>query len=195
MKLHVLMVAYNRPIELMNSCCLFIRQTNPSWDLRIMHDGVPPKNIIDMMGLFIDKRINFCHSKVRNELWGHPNRKTMLEELKCEDTDFVLITNDDNIIVPAFVEQMLGVVKENTGIVMCDTIHSYKNYEYTTTHMAVGYIDMGAFIVRADVAKAVGFNHLTEFCGDGMYAVDCAKYCIENDLELLHIKRGLFTHC
>ena len=89
MKLHVLMVAYNRPIELMNSCCLFIRQTNPSWDLRIMHDGVPPKNIIDMMRLFIDKRINFCHSKVRNELWGHPNRKTMLEELKCEDTDFV----------------------------------------------------------------------------------------------------------
>ena len=30
-----------------------------------MHDGVPPKNIIDMMGLFIDKRINLIFAILR----------------------------------------------------------------------------------------------------------------------------------
>ena len=195
MKLKVLMVAYRRPIELMVSCGLFLRQTNPNWDLRIMHDGFPPKQVSEIMNLFGDERIKFEYSKERNGFWGHINRKSMLEELECEDTDFVLFTNDDNIIVPAFVEQMLGVVTENTGFVFCDMIHNYANYEYKTSAIQVGYIDMASFIVRADVAKAVGFNHTSEFCGDGLYAIDCAKYCIDKGLDILHLPRAIFIHC
>ena len=194
MKLYTLMVAYRRPIELMVSCGLFLRQTNPHWDLRIMHDGFPPQQVSEIANLFGDERIHFEYSKERNGFWGHPNRKMMLEQLDCEDTDFVYLTNDDNIIVPAFVEQMLGVVTEKTGLVMCDMLHNYCNYEYKVSQMAVGFVDMGAFIVRADVAKAVGFNHIQEFCGDGLYAVDAARYCAEHGLEILRIPRALFTH-
>ena len=195
MKLKVLMVAYKRPIELMVSCGLFLRQTNPNWDLRIMHDGFPPKQVSEIMNLFGDERIHFEYSKERNGFWGHINRKSMLEELECEDTDFVLMTNDDNIIVPSFVEQMLGVVTEKTGLVMCDMLHSYANYEYKTTRLQVGFVDMASFIVRADVAKAIGFQHTSEFCGDGLYAIDCAKYCIDKGLDILHLPRAIFTHC
>ena len=119
----------------------------------------------------------------------------MLEELQCEDTDFVLMTNDDNIVVPNFVEQMLGVVTEKTGFIFCDMIHNYTNYEYKTSAIQVGFIDMGAFIVRADVAKAIGFQHIQEFCGDGLYAVECGRRCVELGLDILHLPRAIFTHC
>jgi hypothetical protein len=194
-KLHTLMVAYRRPIELMTSCGLFLRQTNPNWDLKIIHDGVPPKQVSDIMNLFGDERIKFNYSKTRNSFWGHPNRKKMLEDLVCEDTDFVLMTNDDNIIVPNFIEQMLGVTTEKTGFVMCDMVHSYCFYDYFKTQLKVGFIDMGAFIVRADVAKAVGFNHINEFVADGLYAVECGTYCVEHNLDILHIEKPLFIHC
>ena len=140
------MVAYKRPIELMVSCGLFLRQTNPNWDLRIMHDGKPPRQVEEIMNLFGDERIKFEYSKERNGFWGHINRKSMLEQLQCEDTDFVLMSNDDNILVPNFIEQMLGVFSDNVGMVFCDMLHNYANYEYKTTRMQVGFIDMGSFM-------------------------------------------------
>ena len=192
MKLQVLCVAYNRPIELMELCLCFLRQTNPNWELTIMYDGVVPKQIQDIMNLFGDERIHFTHSEKRNQLWGHPNRKTMLEALQCDPGDFVLMTNDDNVYVPIFVDVMLEAAN-NAGIVMCDTLHSYTRYTPHISELRECGIDMGAFIVRADVAKAVGFNH-THFSADGRYAQECGAYCKKIDLPIRHVKHLLFIH-
>ena len=193
-KLHVLCVAYGRPIHLMNICGLFLVQTNPNWELTIMYDGKPPESIYGIMEFYNDPRINFKHSKRRKQNYGHPNRKTMLEEVDANDNDLILLTNEDNMYVPIFVEAMLKTAVKGVGFVMCDILHSYIHFDVMKVELRVDHIDMGAFCVRSDVAKKVGFNHVN-FSADGRYAEDCGKYCTEHNLEILHIQRPLFIHC
>lgn len=192
-KVKVLCVAYNRPIELMQICSCFLVQTNPNWELTIMYDGIIPKQIQDIMNLFGDPRIYFTHSEKRNERWGHPNRKIMLQSTDGSSEDYILLTNEDNYYVPIFVDAMLRNAKENVGIVMCDTVHSYSSYTPHISELRECGIDMGAFVVRGDIAKAVGFKH-EHFSADGRYAEECGEYCRKNGLEILHVNHLLFVH-
>ena len=194
MKLYIKAVAYDRPIQMMNLCGMFLVQTNPNWDLTIMYDGYPPKQVQDIMSLFADERIHFTHSGTRNGKWGHPNRKFMLQTLEDDKDSYVLLTNDDNMYVPVFVEAMLSACKEDVGLVFCDTLHSYIGYSVNKSKLRENFIDMGAFIVRCDIAKSVGFNH-EHFSADGRYAEECGSYCAKNEIGIRYIDRPLFIHC
>ena len=193
-KLHILCVAYGRPIHLMNICGQFLVQTSPNWELTVMYDGPIPLKVQKSMDIFNDKRIHFKSSGKRTGVWGHLNRKRMIKELKADDNDFVLLTNEDNMYVPIFVESMLNVANGNTGFVMCNVLHSYIGYDVMETKLKENYIDMGSFAIRVDIAKKIGFNHVN-FSADGRYAEDCAKYCSENKIEIIHIKTPIFIHC
>jgi predicted P-loop ATPase len=52
---------------------------------------------------------------------------------------------------------------------------------------------MGAFVVRADIAKKVGFNSV-KLEADGIYAEEVVKYCKENNYRVLKIDKVLFIH-
>lgn len=194
MKLYIKAVAYDRPIQMMNLCGMFLIQNNPNWDLTLMYDGYPPKQVHDIMSLFADERIHFTHSGSRNGKWGHPNRKAMIQSLEPDADSYVLITNDDNMYVPIFVDAMLSACKSDVGMVFCDTLHSYTGFTHTKSQLKENFIDMGAFIVRCDIAKEVGFNH-EHFSADGRYAEECAKYCSDREIGIRYIDRPLFIHC
>jgi hypothetical protein len=159
-----------------------------------MYDGKIPEHTQNIMSLFGDKRIKFTNSKRRNGRWGHPNRKTLLKNLEAKKDDFVLITNDDNMYVPVFVDAILSSIKKDTGFIMCNVLHSYIGFDVMETKLKENHIDMGSFAVRASIAKKVGFNHVN-FSADGKYAEDCGKYCYDNHFKILHIKKPLFIHC
>lgn len=193
-RLHVLCVAFERPIHLMNICGLFLTQTNPNWTLTIMYDGPIPDHIKNIMSLFGDSRIKFRNTEKVNGYWGHPNRKKMLQELKGRKDDFVLLTNEDNIYVPVYVDAILSTIKKDTGIIMTNALHSYTNYSVFESELKENHIDMGAFAVRLDIAKKVGFNHIN-FSADGKYAEECGEYCVKKRFGILKIKQSLFIHC
>jgi hypothetical protein len=125
--------------------------------------------------------------------FGHPNRRMMLQNLAGACDDYVLITNDDNYYVPAFVEYFLKEAKSDVGMLYCNTIHSYIKYDIMFTRVKECFIDMGCFVVRSDVAKAVGFNQ-TNHSADGVYAEACARYCQEHRLKIIYIDKSLFIH-
>ena len=200
MKIHVICVAYGRPKELRNLIGSFIVQTRKDWVLHIVYDGPAPKDINRVVAPFIlkdsddyDKRINFWESPERYENYGHPNRRMMLQTIPTEPYDYILMTNDDNTYVPVFVEYMLDECKARTGIVYCDTVHSHARYETHSSELRENAIDMGAFIVRADIAKATGFNY-DHFSADGAYAIECHRNCIIGRLKTVKIKKALFVH-
>jgi hypothetical protein len=193
MKLKVICVAFERPVQMVGLICSFVAQTNPNWELYIMYDGVVPESIQKAKGLIQDARVKFTNSEVRNGNFGHPNRKVALESLPCEETDFVLMTNDDNYYVPSYVEQMLDGIDKNTGMVFCDTLHSYINHAVHYSMVRENGIDMGAFIVRADVAKWIGFKNI-HFSADGAYAEECRIHCSNNGLRINYVPRPLFIH-
>jgi hypothetical protein len=193
MKLHVIATAFRRPIETRRLVYDFLCQTNKDWNLRIIHDGPPPEGLDKFVSSLGDPRIEFDYTKKINGFWGHPNRAMMLQETKGEADDYVLITNDDNQYVPLFIKMMLEVCSSNVGLVFCNTVHNYFNYDVLHTRLKVGCIDMGSFIVKLDVAKQVGFNHTVEVA-DGLYAEECAAECVKRGLRMIGIPRPLFIH-
>jgi hypothetical protein len=193
MKLHVIATAFRRPTETKRLIYDFLCQTNKNWTLRIIHDGAPPKGLDKFVTDLADPRIEFDYTKKINGFWGHPNRAMMLQDTKGDADDFVLITNDDNQYVPLFVEMMLEACNSRIGLVTCDTVHNYFRYDVLHTKIKVGCIDMGSFIVRLDLAKRVGFNHIVEVA-DGMYAEECAAECVKRGLRVIGIAKPLFIH-
>ena len=193
MILKIIVVAYNRPIELRILCDCFLVQSIPNWELYIIYDGPAPKEIQEIMALYNDERIHFACSKYRNGNYGHPNRRKMLEILDGTNDDFVLLTNDDNYYVPVFVEYMLQQATRTVGIVSCNTVHSHFMYKVHESKLLTNGIDMGAFIVRYSIAKGIGFKH-EEFEADGMYAEECANACRCANLTTYHIPKPLFCH-
>lgn len=198
MKIHCIIVAYERyyPLDIMIRC--FLVQTNPNWVLHIVYDGPAPAGILELVDPFLsgakkDERIHFYQTSQRYQNYGHPNRRSMIQSVVCEPNDFLLLTNDDNYYVPRFVEFMLKEADNRTGIIFCDTVHSHMEYNLHVSQLRENFIDIGAFIVRADVAKATGFNH-DHFSADGVYAEECHRTCNARGLKVVKIAKPLFIH-
>ena len=117
----------------------------------------------------------------------------MLQKIECNPDDPILITNDDNFYVRTFVDKMLTGMTKAVGMVYCDMLHSYFDYNVFKTNPKLCGIDMGAFVVRADIAKKVGFNSV-KLEADGIYCEEVVKYCKENNYRVLKIDRVLFIH-
>jgi hypothetical protein len=193
-KLHIIAVAYERTVPLRILIDSFIVQTCPDWILYVVYDGIAPKHIIDILKLYRDdKRIILFESEKRMGNFGHPNRASMLQNIKGNNDDFVLITNDDNYYVPKFVEYFLYSVNENIGMVYCNTLHSYYAYDVHVSVIKEKYIDMGCFMVRFDIAQQTGFNHYNH-SADGLYAEECEANCKRKGLQTRYIPKALFIH-
>jgi GT2 family glycosyltransferase len=193
MKLHIIATAFNRPLELQRLVYDLLLQTDPNWTLHIIHDGPVLKKVVDSINSLKDPRIEFIITPKVNGFWGHPNRSRMLKEIQGDPDDYVLITNDDNQYIKIFVETFLSFGSPSVGIIYCNTIHNYIDYEILYTRIKVGHIDMGSFVVKLDVAKKVGFKHTVEVA-DGMYAEECALFCKKNKMRIKGINKALFIH-
>jgi len=197
-KIHCICVAYERyePLEILIRC--FLIQTCPDWTLHIIYDGEAPQRIMDIVEPFIsgnrkDERIRFYCSEERYQNYGHPNRRSMLQSIKCDPNDFILMQNDDNYMIPRTIEFIQNVIKPNTGIVYWDTVHSHMDYYVHISELKENFIDMAAFAVRADVARRTGFNS-DHFSADGRYAEECVGTCRSMGLQIIKIKKPLLIH-
>lgn len=193
MKLIVIAVAYDRTIWLRSMVDSWLLQTRPDWELHIVYDGPAPDKVKDIMSIYNDPRIRFYESAQRYQAYGHPNRRSMLQAVQCNPNDYILMTNDDNFYVCKFWELMSSVIKGNTGIVYCNTVHSHFNYDINSSELRENQIDMGAFMVRADLAKITGFNH-DHFSADGTYAEECLRTCQQRGATSIKVHKALFVH-
>jgi GT2 family glycosyltransferase len=197
-KIHVITVAYERyePLEILIRS--FLVQTNPNWILYIVYDGPAPQGILDIVAPFVsgsrkDERIRFFESPERNQKYGHPNRRSMLQAIEADKNDYILMQNDDNYMVPRTVEFIIKEMKHDTGIIYWDTVHSHMDYNVHISQLKENFIDMAAFAVRADIAKSTGFNH-DHFSADGTYAEECLNTCKSEGFKAVKINKPLLIH-
>jgi hypothetical protein len=194
MKIQIIMVAYNRYTELEIAIRSFMVQSNPDWVLHIVYDGPAPQGILDIVTpLLIKDKIIFYQSEERYQCYGHPNRRSMLQAVQCSPHDFILLGNDDNYYVPKFIEWMTKFIDNTVGLVYCDTVHSHMEYDLHRSELKENFIDIGSFIVRADVAKETGFNY-DHFSADGRYAEECHATCKAKGLRVVKVQKPLFVH-
>jgi hypothetical protein len=172
----------------------FMRQTDARWLVHVIHDGPASEEIKKVISLYSETgKVDYHETSERIGGFGHSNRKMMLEKIEGQYDDYVLMTNDDNQYVARFVEYFLGECMADVGMVYCNTIHNYLQYEILYTEIKENKIDMGSFIVRMDVAKKVGFKH-NHVSADGAYAEECARECGRTGLRTVRIPKALFIH-
>lgn len=196
--IHAIIVAYERvePLEILIRS--FLVQTDRRWALHIVYDGPAPQKILDVINPFIegprkDPRIHFYESQIRNEKYGHPNRRMMLQSIQTNPGDYILMGNDDNYHIVRSVEFILKEAKPGIGIIYWDTVHSHMEYNLHISELKENSIDMAAFAVREDIAKKTGFNY-DHFSADGSYAEECYANCKRKGLKAVKINKPLLVH-
>lgn len=191
--LHVIIVAYKRPLPLRIATDCFLVQTNPNWRMTIVHDGPAPDSIKDIISLYDDPRITFVDTESEVGNYGYANRRMTMMLLNGGPGDFVLHSNDDNYIHPRFVELLFKSITSDTGMVYYDIIHSHRDYDIHYSELKENSIDMAAFIVRLDIAQETGFNH-DHYSADGAFAEDCLRTCEKKGLKAVKINKVLLVH-
>jgi hypothetical protein len=191
--LKIICVAFQRPIHLRILIDCFLVQTDPVWELHIIHDGPAPEPVCKTIGERKDPRIFFSSTEIINGTYGHPNRRMALNDITLTSKDFVLMTNDDNYYVPEFVRYMRSQFKPNVGIIYNDCLHNYYSYDVLKSKLQINYIDMGSFVVRGSVAKKIGFVS-NEYHADGIYCEQAAEYCNQHKMDIVYIPKAIFIH-
>ena len=164
--IEVVCVAYKRYGPLKVLVQSFLNQTAPNWKLTVIHDGADAEfdRILAALAAEAPEKINWRATGQRYN-------------------DYVLITNDDNYYIPRFIEILTEAIqKSGADAVYFDMIHSHNkpggrpqpSYCLFETDYKRHSIDMGAAVVRTELAKAAGFRDKTHD-GDATYFEDVAK--------------------
>ena len=196
----VVCVAYKRygPLKVLLQCLL--NQTAPNWRAHVYHDGPDPgfEQIVRDFEQQAPGRILHSNSQSRFNDYGHSLREHGLKQV---DAPYVLITNDDNYYVPRAMEYIAeAIAAEDPDVVMFDMVHSHENpglrrapsYSYFPTEYSRNNIDIGAAVVRTELARKAGFRD-RGFAGDATYFEDIAR-AKGGPLRVAKIPRVLFVH-
>lgn len=160
-----------------------LAQSHKNWKLVLVHDGPEGVGMIkSYVNHFNDARIEFRWTPQHLGVWGHYIRKAEVAALGGEG--FVVITNADNYHPPTFLEYMLKGFKANPAAVATycsDMVHSYKAWQIIPCKLQQGFLDCAGVMVKADVAKAVGWNETEAHSSDWIYFCEIAtKHGWEN---------------
>jgi hypothetical protein len=177
----------------------FLAQTLQNFKLLILHDGYDEQMDHILAGLKKSNPgvIDYFFTDERYNDYGHTLRDIGIGMV---DTEFVLITNDDNYYCPVFLERVFLAIKErHADIVLCDMIHSHSNpggrpqlpYCLFKTGPTRLSIDIGCFVARSEWAKTVGFKDKTHD-GDASFFEDLLR--LRPNARVAKVNQVLFVH-
>ena len=197
--LEIIAVTYRQPKALLAFLHSLDCQTADGFDVHVLHDGedMATRNAIQHFVSQSEMNLRVTFTEQRYNDWGHSLRSLALEQAHGK---YLLITNGDNYYAPRFVEFALSAIQDNDlDLLHFDMIHSHdrpgsseiRSYQLFTTSPFTKSIDMGAFIVRTEVARRVGFRHRT-FDADAKFLQDL----IESGeiLRVGHLDKVLLVH-
>ena len=200
-ELTVVCVSYRRYRNIPVLIHAFLAQTLQNFKLLVIHDG-PDAEMDALLAPFRRSDpdvVDYRFTETRFKDYGHSLRDM---GIRLADTEYLLLTNDDNYYVPTFLEYMFAPVHGATrrpDIVYCDMIHSHNNpgitrqppYRPFETKPERYCIDIGCFIARTELAKQVGFRDKRS-AGDATYFEDLLRAA--GDPVVVKVPHVLFVH-
>jgi hypothetical protein len=199
----IICVAYKRYKKIHVLIHSLICQSLDNWKLHIIHDGYDQK-MDELLAPYRDKypQIRYEFTTTRHNDYGHTLRDIGIEQA---DTEYILITNDDNYYVPEFLKLMFAEISQaDLDMLLCDMVHSHLDsgqkemryqadtYGFFSTFPKNFKVDIGCFIVRTVLAKQVGFRDKS-FTGDGIFVEDIIAAAGE-ELRIGKLNKILFVH-
>jgi len=164
---------YNRYPQIISS---LINQTHENWELILCHDGINTTNLRRVINAIDDERITYIEHPVRLGNYGHPLRKFYLNEIKegriAQNTDYIVISNDDNFYSPIALEEALKVFKLNPSAIatyFSQFVHGYMSnqpdgtyrFGIMNTKLQLGFVDCGGVVLKKDIACEIGWNDMS----------------------------------
>jgi glycosyltransferase involved in cell wall biosynthesis len=195
----IICVAYKRYKTIHVLINSILCQTLDNWKLLVIHDG-PDEKMKSILERYADENenIEFMFTETRYNDYGHTLRDMGIQ---MADTEFLMLTNDDNYYMPVFLEYMFNSIRANNlDFVLCDMIHSHNNpgvyiqqpYNLFKSFPKLNYIDIGNFIVKTSIAKDVGFKDRS-FGADGIF-VEQIRMRYGERLRIGKVTNILFVH-
>jgi len=195
-----------------------LEQTYKNFDLHIYHDG---EDINKWEARLIHKYeditdgIYWHNTEKRMNQFGHDLRDLGIKE-QADKYEWLIITNCDNYYVPKFLEYLSrtidsvkcghtsaeGVVSwYPSGVIYFDYIHSHNRgdsssgseYGFMSNQFRPCICDIGAFAVRSDIAKEVGFNR-RDHDADAGFIQDIINLKDTKEFGIVRLNKVLFVH-
>jgi Glycosyl transferase family 2 len=127
------------------------RQRYPNWEVIGVTDG-PRPDVAALLSSRKDGKVRLLETPERLGSWGHPYRQMGIDAARGE---IIGLQNDDNYLVPGFVEQLVWVIQDGAQMVLCDTVHSYFGWAYQQVQPRRAGCDLGAFLARTSLFRQV----------------------------------------
>jgi hypothetical protein len=199
-KVSVITPTWHRHPEIVRRCidCLLL-QTFTDWEQIICSDGAEEEPIKALVASINDPRISYCCTGTpkREGDFGNTVRRDMLGKILGE---FVLFFDDDNIILPGYLEVMVRAVEESgKDFAVCRVIHFGPLNESVTgpppivlkgETVRLYHVDPLQFLVRAKAMKTIGWDIKHGYSSDG-YTLemlgDTYKHVIVEDVLGVHM--------
>ena len=195
-RLAIYCVAYKRYDTILVLVYSLMCQTYRDFRLVVIHDGedVEMQALLTRLKATYPERFDFLFTEKRFNDYGHSLRQMAIEQCQSE---FILLTNDDNYYAPPFLEHMFNKIdSDGLDVVLCDMIHNYDihgkpSYNALITQPKRLFVDIGCFIARTKLAKQVGFRDKTHN-GDATYFEDLVA--ANRNIKIGKVDKVLFVH-
>ncbi|MEW5981238.1 MAG: glycosyltransferase [Acidobacteriota bacterium] len=201
-RLDIVVSTYEQPFWIDTLLSSLAVQSRNDFRVVIVHDGpsTASRKRVNLLRRWTGLDILYAETPVRHHDWGHSPRAFALATIVS--SPLVLFTNADNYYVPIFVETALPPFDDpDVGVVFFDMLHSHAReenvppgpYGYFRTRFESCQCDLGAFVTRTDIARAVGFNHRHNEA-DAAFIEEVKAYRQHRPFAIEKIDRVLFVH-
>jgi|LauGreDrversion4_1035100.scaffolds.fasta_scaffold134462_2 hypothetical protein len=192
-------VSYKRERQLRVLLSSLDAQNLINFKVILIHDGPreETKELIKSFSPRLSFELEFIETPIRFNDYGHSLRQMIID--KC-DSEYLLLTNDDNYYVPIFTEEMVGTLQaEKLDVLICNMVHSHVfpdlpnpfGYQVLEAEPKRRRIDIGCFVFKTNLGKKAGWQD-KGFEGDATFFEDLSGQYPK--VSIGKINKVLFVH-
>lgn len=196
-KVTVITPTYHRDLKVVHHCidCMLL-QTEKDWEQVVCSDGEYEPDVEKLVKTIGDPRVRYCHTVGKKDGdFGNTVRSEMLAQATGQ---YVFFFDDDNLILPNYLERMLAVLTfgEGADYAVCKVMHFGPLNEkeigkppmvLTGDPVRLYHIDPLQVVVRRELMQKIGWDTKVGYLSDGVSLEKLAPHKIVRVNEVLGI--------
>jgi hypothetical protein len=176
-KVTVITPTYRRDPKVVSRCLDCVRlQTIDNIEQLVCSDGSPEASIASLVGSIGDKRITYHHTNVKKAGdFGNVVRSEMLKKARGE---YILFLDDDNLILPDYLERMIRAIEDSgKDFAVCKVVHfgplNEEHYGKKPPVVLTGlpvklfHVDPLQILVKRSAMQEIGWDTEKGYLADG----------------------------
>lgn len=172
----VITPTYHRDLKVIRRCidCMLL-QTETDWEQIICSDGENEPLVKALVDEVADPRIRYEHTEGKKENdFGNTVRDEMLKKARGK---FILFFDDDNLILPHYLQTMIRAISEsNKDYAVCKIMHFGPLHQsegkapkvLTGNPVKLYHIDPLQVLVRTKLMQSIGWDKTVGYLSDGV---------------------------